>query len=104
MLYKYIKEFVPDTVYQAQPKWLRPQSLDVFIESKSVGIEYQGIQHFQPVEHFGGNAGYLKTVKRDENKRQKCAEHGVQLLYWNYQEEVTKLSVKEFLQKNGVIW
>ena len=104
MLYKYIKEFVSDTVYQAQPKWLRPQSLDVFIESKSIGIEYQGIQHFQPVEHFGGNAGYIKTVKRDENKRQKCAEHGVQLLYWNYQEEVTKLSVKEFLENNGIIW
>lgn len=104
MLYKYIKEFVPDTVYQAQPKWLRPQSLDVFVESKSIGIEYQGIQHFQPVEHFGGNAGYIKTVKRDENKRQKCAEHGVQLLYWNYQEEVTKLSVKEFLENNGIIW
>lgn len=103
MLYRYVKEFVPDTVFQAKPKWLRPQSLDVFIESKSTGIEYQGIQHFQPIDHFGGEKGYLTTVKRDEKKKQKCTEHGVQLLYWNYQDEVTKLSVKEFLQNNGIL-
>ena len=103
MLYKYIKEFVPDTVFQAKPKWLKPQSLDVFIESQSIGIEYQGIQHFQPIDYFGGQKGYLTTVKRDEKKKQKCNEQGVQLLYWYYQDEVTKLSVKEFLQKNGII-
>lgn len=103
MLYRYVKEFVPDTVFQAKPKWLRPQSLDVFIESKSTGIEYQGNQHFQPIDHFGGEKGYLTTVKRDEKKKQKCTEHGVQLLYWNYQDEVTKLSVKEFLQNNGIL-
>ena len=103
MLYKYIKEFVPDTVFQAKPKWLKPQSLDVFIESQSIGIEYQGIQHFQPIDYFGGEKGYLTTVKRDEKKKKKCNEQGIQLLYWNYQDEVTKLSVKEFLQNNGIL-
>ena len=102
-LYRCIKDFVPDTVFQAQPPWLRPQSLDIFIKSKSIGIEYQGIQHFQPVEYFGGEEGYLQIVQRDEKKKQLCKEQGVQLLYWNYQEEVTKLSVKEFLQKYNII-
>lgn len=102
-LYRFIKDYVPDTVFQAQPTWLRPQSLDIFIESKSIGIEYQGIQHFQPIDYFGGEEGYLEIVQRDEKKKQICKEQGVQLLYWNYQEEVTKLSVKEFLQKYKII-
>lgn len=102
-LYRFIKDFVSDTVFQAQPTWLRPQSLDIYIESKSIGIEYQGIQHFQPVNYFGGEEGYLQIVQRDEKKKQICKEHGVQLLYWNYQEEVTKLSVKDFLQKYKII-
>ena len=102
-LYRLIKDFVSDTVFQAQPTWLRPQSLDIYIESKSIGIEYQGIQHFQPVNYFGGEEGYLQIVQRDEKKKQICKEHGVQLLYWNYQEEVTILSVKEFLQKYKII-
>ena len=42
MLYRYVKEFVPDTVFQAKPKWLRPQSLDIKKKKKTVGIEYQG--------------------------------------------------------------
>ena len=102
-LYRYIKELIPDTVYQAQPKWLKPQSLDIYIESKSIGIEYQGVQHFHPVDYFGGENGYLETVQRDKKKMQKCNENGVQLLYWNYQETVTKLSVEDFLLKNRII-
>ena len=103
MLYRNVKAFIPDTIYQAQPKWLKPQSLDINIEPKSIGIEYQGIQHFHPVDYFGGENGYLEMVQRDEKKMQKCNENGVQLLYWNYQVTVTKLSVEEFLRRNKII-
>ena len=47
-------------VYQMRPFFLRSKttgaqlSYDIFISGLNVAIEYQGIQHFQPVEFFGG--------------------------------------------------
>lgn len=102
-LYEYIKSFCPEAVFQAKPKWLAPQSFDVFIENKNTAIEYQGIQHFQPIDFFGDEEGYIETQKRDQKKKKKCEEHGIRILYWNYSEEVTLLSVERFLKNNALI-
>lgn len=38
--------------------WLRQQRLDFYLPEYNVGIECQGIQHFEPVAYFGGNDGF----------------------------------------------
>ena len=50
-------------------------------ESK-IGIECQGIQHFEPVEYFGGQAGFDNQVERDRVKRELCEKAGISLLYY----------------------
>lgn len=65
---------------QGSPSWLDGQRFDIWLPEINLAIEFNGLQHYQAVEHFGGHEGFLKTKERDEMKRQKCKENGVRLL------------------------
>lgn len=82
-LYIKIKEhFKNRTVIQhARPKFLGKQHLDIFIPSHKVAIEYQGLQHDEPVEFFGGVEAYLKNKERDQRKLSLCKDNGVRIVY-----------------------
>lgn len=95
-LYTIAHKFFRDSIYQYRPEWLTPQSFDVFIPSLNVAIEYQGIQHYQAVEIFGGEKGLENNKRRDEKKRSLCLEQNVILIEWNYQQEVNEFN---FLEK-----
>lgn len=62
-------------------KWLGNQSLDFYLPDYNIAIECQGIQHFEPVELFGGVDGYNKTVERDENKFNLVNKHKIEMIY-----------------------
>ncbi len=98
-MYKLAKELYPDTQYQYHCEWLGRQSLDVYIPSISVGIEYQGIQHYKPIEHFGGENAYLRRVELDNQKRQLCAVNNVKLLEWRYDAPLTKNGLSKEINK-----
>ena len=68
--------------YQKRFKWLGKQSLDFYLPDYNIGIECQGRQHFEPVEHFGGDKEFKKILKRDNRKKALCEKHGVKLLYF----------------------
>lgn len=87
-VYSITKYEFPDAVYQFHTLWLGKQSLDVFIPSLSVGIEYQGLQHYEPVELFGGEEGFKGVVERDKRKRKLCIDNGIRLIYWKYDEPI----------------
>lgn len=70
-----------EVVHHGHPKWLGQQHLDIYIKDVNVGIEYQGIQHYQPVDYFGGSKGFEKTKERDERKRKLCADNHCPLIY-----------------------
>lgn len=42
---------------------------DFYLPVLNVYIEYNGLQHYRPVEFFGGQEGYLSMKKRDEIKK-----------------------------------
>lgn len=83
-LYALTKELYPDAVYQFRAEWLGLQSLDVYIPSINTAIEYQGIQHFQPVDLFGGEKGFEQRKALDAKKKRLCNKAGVRLIYWKY--------------------
>jgi len=70
-------------VHHASPKWLGRQHLDIFLPELNIGIEYQGVQHYKPIDFFGGEEAFEKTKERDKNKRQKCKENDCILIYVN---------------------
>ena len=61
--------------------WLKPQRLDVYIVELNIGFEYQGEQHQQPIDFFGGEETFKKTVERDTKKKKLCEENNCKLIY-----------------------
>lgn len=94
-----IKTMFPDAKFQYKADWLGFQSLDVFIPSVSVGVEYQGKQHYIPIEFFGGEKGFQDRVRLDCAKKEKCKRQGVELVEWRYDEPVNQDMAKKKLYK-----
>ena len=83
VLFDIIKEYHgKEVVSQYRADWLSGQTIDIYIPSKKIGIEYQGVQHFKPIKYFGGNKKYDYTVKKDKEKFEKCKNNGVKLFYF----------------------
>lgn len=75
-------------VQHAYPSWLVPQHLDILIPEVSIAIEYMGRQHFEPVEFFGGHAGFKAVQARDERKKKLCSTHKIHLHFVRYDEDI----------------
>ncbi|MBS6765560.1 hypothetical protein DWX41_20830 [Hungatella hathewayi] len=93
-LFKLIRAFFPDAVFQYRSEWLGNQSIDVFIPSKRIGIEYQGIQHYEAINHFGGIESYENRKKLDSKKKSLCEKNGVILVEWKYDEPINEVVLK----------
>jgi hypothetical protein len=85
---KHFKGF--DVLRHAQPIWLEPQHLDIFLPELSLAIEYMGEQHYRPVEYFGGNEGFEATTARDKRKAEICKKVGVNLVYVRFDDDIKK--------------
>ena len=96
-LFHAIRERYPDTLYQYRPEWLGRPSLDLFIPSLMTAIEYQGIQHYLPVDFFGGEEALTQRQELDRQKRQLCEENQVRLIEWPYSVEPTSKNIRQFL-------
>ena len=80
---RFLEENGIEFEYQKHFNWLGLQSLDFYLPKYNIGIECQGLQHFKPIELFGGKEGYESNLKRDGLKRKLCEENGVKLLYYS---------------------
>ena len=69
----------------------RPLRFDfvVFEEDGKIDfmIEYQGKQHYEPSQKFGGKRGFYQQQYNDNQKRRFCALHEFNLIEIPYTEE-----------------
>ena len=96
-LFHLIRKKYPDTLYQYRPAWLGRQSLDLYIPSIRTAIEYQGIQHFHPVEFFGGEEALQARQELDQQKRRLCEDNDVRLIEWPYDLEPVDKNIEIYL-------
>jgi hypothetical protein len=73
-----------EVIHQWSPNWLGRQRIDIAIPSLNLAFEYNGQQHYMPVDFFGGKDAYSATLKRDEMKRRKCKENNIKLIEIKY--------------------
>lgn len=59
----------------------------IFNKEKITIIECQGEQHYNPVDHFGGEKQFLRQQSYDNKKREYCKQHNLKLIeipYWDF--------------------
>jgi len=78
-----------------RPQWLEGLELDIYVPGLRMGFEYQGQQHFHPVEVWGGKEALKLTQLRDQRKRDLCAEADVKLVEIDYTEPLTEDHVRK---------
>lgn len=71
--------------YVAQKKFndccdRRPLPFDFYLPAYNLIIEYDGRQHYEPDDYFGGEEAYKVRHKHDLIKDKYCKDHGINLL------------------------
>ena len=99
-LEKEIKELLNENgieyIYQWHLPWSKYYSLDFYLPQHNIGIECQGIQHFE--ERFKNQA--LEDIKhRDGYKLESCKNNGIRILYYSKFREKGCITDKEELIK-----
>lgn len=70
-----------------------PLPFDFYLEELNILIEYDGRQHFESVDIFGGEEEFIKRKTNDEIKNNYCIKNRIPLLRISYLEDVdTKIS------------
>lgn len=102
-LYNLVSKKYPDALYQYYDDWLDNLSLDIYIPSLRVGIEFQGDQHIKPVKFFGGKEGFQRRVENDTKKKKLCKENNVTLIEWPYSLEINKSNLQKLLNTSETL-
>ena len=96
---EYIREYrIPEQIYKFR--------YDFYLPIQNVLIEFHGIQHYQPVEIFGGLEEFKKLQFRDNFKKELAKELKIELIEFNYK-QLNKTKMTEILlnvlkrKKNG---
>jgi len=69
---------------------------DFYLPDYNICIEFDGRQHYQIVESFGGEEGFKRTKINDEIKNKYCQENDIRLFRIKYTENIEK-EIKEIL-------
>lgn len=85
-----------------RPDWLEGLELDVYLPDMALAFEYQGIQHFVPIEIWGGEEKLRVQQKNDKRKYELCSERGIKLLYATYEDYLSESFLLELLERAGL--
>lgn len=88
---RYVEEYKID-----ECKNILSLPFDFYLPDLDVLIEYDGIQHFKPIEYFGGQKGLDEQQYNDNIKNEYCKNTDRTLLRIRYDEDYLK-KIKEFL-------
>lgn len=90
-------------LYRYKPKWLKRMELDVYLPKLKLAFEYQGQQHFRPIDFFGGEQVYIEQVKRDKLKKKLCENRNISLIYIFYNEKLSKKLIQQKITNAGFL-
>lgn len=82
----------PDCIYKGLLRF------DHYVPELNLCIEYDGEQHFKPVDFFGGEKTYNDTLARDAVKNSYCEKNGINLLRIKHNKNAEK-AIEKMLAK-----
>ena len=76
-----------------------PLPFDFYLPDYNKLIEYDGRQHFEPVDYFGGQSAFEKLIYHDHIKTEYCVKNNIDLLRIPYYKDIfTELNNYIFTQ------
>lgn len=75
---------------------------DFYVESMNLCIEFDGRQHFEPVDWFGGIDTFNTIQQNDAIKTNYCKENNINLLrltYKDFNDKLIKIKLDDYLDK-----
>jgi hypothetical protein len=104
ILYQILCRIYPkqEVLQREHPHFLGGLELDIYIPTLKLAIEYQGQQHFYPVQAWGGQKALHDVQERDARKAALCLEHGILLLAVDYTEPLSEGYIRARLAEQGV--
>jgi very-short-patch-repair endonuclease len=69
-------------------KNVRQLLFDFYLPYYNMCIEYDGLQHFESVDYWGGDEGLKERQKRDKIKNEYCEENNISLIRIRYDENI----------------
>lgn len=73
-------------------KYKNSLPFDFYLPDYNICIEYNGSQHYKPIEFFGGEEVFKKQLIRDGIKSQYCKNNNIPLIIIKYNDDIsTKL-------------
>lgn len=69
----------------------RPLKFDFYIPDLGILIEYDGIQHYEPSDFFGGIKAFKKLQEYDSIKNKWADENGFKLVSIRYDQDINKI-------------
>lgn len=70
-------------------KHKRRLRFDFYLPEYNICIEYNGQQHYKPIEYFGGEEKLKYTKKLDNIKRNFCKQNNIELIEISYKDNTT---------------
>lgn len=75
---------------------------DFYLPDYNACIEYDGIQHFEPRDYFGGQSAFEEIVKHDSIKTNYCLLNNIQLIRIRYDEDIVEV-LNQYLKNTKLI-
>jgi very-short-patch-repair endonuclease len=69
-------------------KYIKKLQFDFYVQKYNLCIEYDGIQHYKPIEFFGGIKSFEQNQIKDKIKTDYCKNNNIKLLRISYQENI----------------
>lgn len=68
---------------------------DFYLSELNICVEYNGIQHYESVEYFGGEEKFKQRLINDQIKKEYCYNNNIPLIIIKYNEDVKKILDKK---------
>lgn len=92
MMFKIVEDIfnTHKCIRHCRPDFLEGLEIDIFIPELKIGFEYNGVQHYKPVSHWGGEESFRRQQDRDKRKKELCKQNNVELIIIKYDEQLSR--------------
>lgn len=95
-------DFIYQKMFDDCKSKYKPLPFDFFIPSMNLIIEYDGRQHYMPIDLFGGNTGYNRTKRNDKIKTDYALKNNIYLIRIPYTCNDLRKTIDSILTSNNL--